>query len=137
MQTIPDQMRVTRLSCVLFQAIVRSRTNSCVPMSKFYCVHVQTFVRAPDYRAFMSRSSCVQVQTFVRLFEFPDRVILNVRRPLVRSFRSGHIRLRSGTSTLVQNSFSANAKINLINREFEWQTEESSTELYLYKGHIK
>ena len=38
----------------------------------------------------MSRLSCVHF--------FPDRVILNARQPLVRSFRSGHIDFQSGTS---------------------------------------
>ena len=49
--------------------------------------YVQTFVRSPDFRAFMSRLSCVH-QTFVRscpdfrlFLMFPDYVILNARRP--------------------------------------------------------
>ena len=33
---------------------------------RYSCVHVQTFVRSPNFRAFMSRLLCVQ-QTFVRL----------------------------------------------------------------------
>ena len=49
----------------------------------------------PDFRAF----KIAYLQTIVRSLFFPDRVILNARRHLVRSFRSGHIDLRSGTST--------------------------------------
>ena len=41
----------------------------------------------------MSRLSCVHF--------FPDRVFLDAQRHLVRSFRSGHIDFRSGTSTWV------------------------------------
>ena len=33
----------------------------------------------------------------MRSFVLPDRVILNERHPLVRSFRSGHINFWSGT----------------------------------------
>ena len=68
-------------------------------MSRLSCVHVQTIVRSPDHRAFMSRPSCVHVQTIVRSSVFPDRVILNARHPFVRSFRSGRIWFRSGTSS--------------------------------------
>ena len=51
--------------------------------------HVRrTIVRS---KLHISRLSCVHF--------FPDRVILNARRHLVRSFRSGHIDFRSGTST--------------------------------------
>ena len=59
-QICPDHPRpkqyMSRLSCVLVQTIVRSKSNSCVQR--------QTF------SASMSRPSCVQVQTFVRS---PDR----------------------------------------------------------------
>ena len=51
---IPKQY-MSRLSCVLFQTIVRSNSNSCVQrqifsasMSRTSCVHVQTFVRSSD-----------------------------------------------------------------------------------------
>ena len=45
------------------------KTRSCPDFRAFTrlsCVHVQTFVRSPDFRAFMFRLSCVHVQTFVR-----------------------------------------------------------------------
>ena len=102
------------------QTIVRSKLPmirlSCVPSCicpdyrAFKIAYVQTIVRS---KLHMSRLSCVQncicpdyrafkiayVQTIVRSFFFPDRVILNARRHLVRSFRSGHIDFLSGTST--------------------------------------
>ena len=105
------------------QTIVRSKLPmirlSCVPSCicpdyrAFKIAYVQTIVRS---KLHMSRLSCVQncicpdyrafkiayVQTIVRSFFFPDRVILNARRHLVRSFRSGHIDFRSGTSTWVR-----------------------------------
>ena len=73
--------------------------------------YVQTFMRSkisvrsscvqkcvcPDYRAF----KVAYVQTIVGSFVCPDRVILNARHPLLRSFRSGHINFRSGTSACV------------------------------------
>ena len=52
----------------------------------------------------MSRLSCVQnciCPDYRAFIFFPDRVILNARRHLVRSFRSGDIDFRSGTSTWV------------------------------------
>ena len=97
-QICPDHPRpkryMSRLSCVLFQTIVRSKSNSCVQrqifsasMSRSLCVHVQTNVRSPDHRAFMSRPSCVLVQTILRSSVFPDRVILKARH-LLRAFIS-------------------------------------------------
>ena len=58
-QICPDNPRpkryMSRLSCVLVQTIMRSKSNSCVQrqifsasMSRPSCVHVQTFVRSPD-----------------------------------------------------------------------------------------
>ena len=90
---------------------VRSESQ-CPDFRAFKIAYVQTIVRS---KLHMSRLSCVQncicpdyrafkfayVQTIVRSFFFPDRVILNARRHLVRSFRSGHIEFRSGTSTWV------------------------------------
>ena len=70
------------------QTIVRSKLH----MARLPCV--QNCI-CPDYRAF----KIAYVQTIVRSFSVPDRVILNARRHLVRSFRSGHIDFRSGTST--------------------------------------
>ena len=49
-----------------------------------------------DFCAFMSKGSYVQI--FVRSSMFPDRVNLHTRRPLVRSFWSGHIKDWPGTS---------------------------------------
>ena len=114
-QTIVRSKRpMSRLSCVqscicpeyrAFKiAYVQTIARSKLHMSRLSCV--QNCV-CPDYRAFkiayvqtsvrsklhMSRLSCVDF--------FPDRVILNARRHLVRSFRSGHIEFRSGTSTWV------------------------------------
>ena len=44
---------MSRLSCVLIRTIVRSKSNSCLPKLKFWCVHVHTIVRScPDFRAF-------------------------------------------------------------------------------------
>ena len=87
------------------QTFVHSKEKFARSKIDNLCVHVQTIVRScPDYHAFkiayvqtivrsklhMSRLSCVHF--------FPDRVILNARRHLVRSIRSGHIDYRSGTS---------------------------------------
>ena len=58
-QLCPDHPRpkryMSRLSCVLVQTIVRSKSNSCVQRQNFSasmstpsCVHVQNFVRSPD-----------------------------------------------------------------------------------------
>ena len=85
--------------------IVRSK------MDNLY-VHVQTIMGSKDP---MPRLLCVQsclcpdfssfenayVQTFVRSLVFPDRLILNARHPLARSFWSGHINFRSGASAWV------------------------------------
>ena len=93
-QTLPDgkclcpDFRAFKIAYV--QTIVRSKLH----MSRLSCV--QNCI-CPDYRAF----KIAYVQTIVRSFSFPDRVILNARRHLVRSFRSGHIDFRSGTSTWV------------------------------------
>ena len=110
---VRSKLHMSRLSCVqsylwsdyrAFQvAYVQTIVRSKLHMSRLSCV--QNCI-CPDYRAFkiayvqtivrsklhMSRLSCVH-------FFFPDRVILNARRHLVRSFRSGHIDFRSGTST--------------------------------------
>ena len=76
-----------RLWCVHVQTFVRSPDFRAFMFRlsgvhvRFSCVHVQTFVRScPDFRAF-DRLSCVHVHTFVRLLMFPDYVILNARRP--------------------------------------------------------
>ena len=54
-----------RLSCVHVQTFVRSPDFRAF-IFRLSCVHVQTFVRScPDFRAFMFRLSCVHVQTFV------------------------------------------------------------------------
>ena len=50
-RSCPDFRSFTRLSCVHVQTFVRSPDYSCV--------HDQTFVRSPDFLAFMSRLSCV------------------------------------------------------------------------------
>ena len=95
---------------VSIQKIFVRSESQCPDFSAFKIAYVQTIVRS---KLHMSRPSCVQncicpdyrafkisyVQTIVRSFCFPDRVILNARRHLVRSFRSGHIDFRSGTST--------------------------------------
>ena len=103
-QTFVRSKFFVRSSCV--------QKSSCPDFRAFKIAYVQTIVRS---KLHMSRLSCVQncicpdyrafkiayVQTIVRSFFFPDRVILNARRHLVRSFRSGHIDFRSGTSTWV------------------------------------
>ena len=71
-QTVPDG----KCLCPDFRAFTRPS-----------CVHVQTFVRSPDFRAFMSRLSCAH-QTFVR--SCPDfRAFMSwfscVRQTFVRS----------------------------------------------------
>ena len=72
----PDFRSFDRLSCVHVQTFVRS-TDFRAFMFRLSCVHVQTFVRScPDFRSF-DRLSCVHVQTFVRFLMFPDYVILN------------------------------------------------------------
>ena len=64
-QICPDHPRpkqyMSRLSCVFFQTIVRSNSNSCVQrqifsasMSRPSCVHVQTFVRSSDRKKITS-----------------------------------------------------------------------------------
>ena len=74
-QTVPDgkylcpdrprrKLPIVRLSCVHVQNFVRSPDFRAF-MSRLSCVHVQNFVRSPDFRAF-TRLSCVHVQTFVR-----------------------------------------------------------------------
>ena len=114
--------RPSQTESAYVQTFVRSKEKFVRSKIDNLCVHVQTIVRSkylmsrlscvqnylcPDYRAFkiayvqtivrsklhMSRLSCVHF--------FSDRVILNARRHLVRSFRSGHIDFRSGTSTWV------------------------------------
>ena len=101
-QTVPDgkylcpdrprrKLPMSRLSCVR-QTFVRS----CPDFRAFirlWRVHVQTFVRSPDFRAFMSRLSCVQ-SIFVRScpdFRAFDRlscvhVQTSVRSPNFRAF---------------------------------------------------
>ena len=94
---------------VSIQKIFVRSESQCPDFRAFKIAYVQTIARS---KLHMSRLSCVQncicpdyrafkiayVQTIVRSFSFPDRVILNARRHLVRSFRSGHIDFRSGTS---------------------------------------
>ena len=64
-RSCPDFRAFTRLLCVHVQTFVRSPDYSCVHDQTFVrspdysCVHDQTFVRSPDY-------SCVHDQTFVR-----------------------------------------------------------------------
>ena len=84
-RSCPDFRAFTRLSCVHVQTFV----SSCPDFRAFdrlSCVH-QTFVRSPDFRAFMSRLSCVH-QTFVRscpdFRAFMSRVSC-VRQTFVRS----------------------------------------------------
>ena len=78
---------MSRLSCV--------QNCICPDYRAFKIAYVQTIVRS---KLHMSRLSCVHF--------FPDRVILNARRHLVRSFRSGHIDFWPGTSTWVLQSTS-------------------------------
>ena len=80
---VRSKLHMSRLSCV--------QNCTCPDYRAFKIAYVQTIVRS---KLHMSRLSCVH-------FFFPDRVILNARRHLVRSFRSGHIDFRSGTSTWV------------------------------------
>ena len=96
-QTIPDQKRI----CPGFLAFL-SRPSCASKIStlqhqnsRLLSVHVQTFVRSLQFRAFMSRLSFVHVQTFVRSLQFRaficarnfiiskfcNFVILNARRP--------------------------------------------------------
>ena len=73
----------------------------CPDYRAFKMAHVQTIVRS---KLHMSRLSCVQnciCPDYRAFIFFPDRVILKARLQLVRSFRSGHIDFRSGTSTWV------------------------------------
>ena len=127
-QTLPDgKCLCPDFLCVPKENSCAPKLIICAIMSRLLCVQRAL---CPDYRAFkiayvqtvvrsklqVSRLSCVQncicpdyrafkianVQTIVRSFFFPDRVILNARRHLVRSFRSGHIDFRSGTSTWVR-----------------------------------
>ena len=108
------------------KTFVRSESQ-CPDFRAFKMAYVQTIVRS---KLHMSRLSCVQncicpdyrafkiayVQTIVRSFSFPDRVILNARRHLVRSFRSGHIDFRSGTSTwVVSSDFHASESVMVTN----------------------
>ena len=64
-QTVPDG-----------KYLCPDRPRRKLPMSRLSCVHVQTFVRSPDFRAFLSRLraftrlSSVHVQTFVRSPDF-------------------------------------------------------------------
>ena len=90
-QTVPDG----KCLCPDFRAFTRPS-----------CVHVQTFVRSPDFRAFMSRLSCVH-QTFVG--SCPDfRAFMSrfscVRRTFVRSpdFRAFMSRLSCVHQTFVR-----------------------------------
>ena len=53
-QTVPDG-----------KYLCPDRPRRKLPMSRLSCVR-QTFVRSPDFCAFMSRLSCVHVQTFAR-----------------------------------------------------------------------
>ena len=99
---VRSKLHKSRLSCV--------QNCVCPDYRAFKFAYNQTIVRSKLHK---SRLSCVQncvcpdywafkfayVQTIVGSFFFPDRVILNARRHLVRSFRSGHIDFRSGTST--------------------------------------
>ena len=105
-RSCPDFRAFTRLSCVHVQTFVRSCPDFRA-FDRLSCVH-QTFVRSPDFCAFMSRTfvrspnfrafarlscvhdqtfvrspdySCVHVQTFVRFSLFPDHVNLNARHP--------------------------------------------------------
>ena len=120
-----SKLHMSRLSCVqnclcpdyrAFKvAYVQTIVCSKLHMSRLSCVQN---CLCPDYRAFkvayvqtivcsklhMSRLSCVQnciCSDYRAFIFFPDRVILNARRHLVRSFRSGHIDFRSGTSIWV------------------------------------
>ena len=84
-RSCPDFRAFTRLSCVHVQTFVRSCPDFRA-FDRLSCVH-QTFVRSPDFRAFMSRLSCVH-QTFVR--SCPDfRAFMSrlscVRQTFVRS----------------------------------------------------
>ena len=112
---VRSKLHMSRLSCV--------QNCICPDYRAFKIAYVQTIVRS---KLHMSRLSCVQncicpdyrafkiayVQTIVRSFFFPDRVILNARRHLVRSFRSGHIDFRSGTSTWVLRKLRSSIETN-------------------------
>ena len=101
---VRSNLLMSRLSCVqsclcpdyrAFKvAYVQTIMRSKLPMSRLSCLQRHL---CPDFRAFKD----TYVQTFVRSLVFSDRVILNARHPLVRSFRSEHIDFRSGTSTWV------------------------------------
>ena len=104
-QTVPDG----KCLCPDFRAFTRPS-----------CVHVQTFVRSPDFRAFMSRLSCVH-QTFVR--SCPDfRAFMSrfscVRQTFVRSpdFRAFMSRLSCVHQTFVRScpDFRAFTKISCV-----------------------
>ena len=79
---VRSKLLMSRLSCV--------QNCTCPYYRAFQIAYVQTIVRS---KLHMSRLSCVHF--------FPDRVILNARRHLVRSFRCGRIDFWSGTSTWV------------------------------------
>ena len=72
--------------------------------NRFLSVHVQTFVRSTDFRAFMFRLSCVHVQTFVRSCSdfrafFDVFRLCNFERttpPSCVHLRSGHTCFRLG-----------------------------------------
>ena len=123
---------------VSIQKIFVRSESQCPDFRAFKIAYVQTIVRlklhmsrlscfqnciCPDYRAF----KIAYVQTIVRSFSFPDRVILNARRRLVRSFRSRHIGFRSGTSTWVLMFKSATQLGSLSNL-----TSKENNEQYLH-----
>ena len=106
-------------SCVHVQTFVRSCPDFRA-FDRLSCVHVQTFVRSrPDFRAF-DRLSCVHVQTFVRFLMFPDYVILNARRPLVRSSSVWTYLLPSGTSTWVQLCIQVLSLLTIYSFKLPW-----------------
>ena len=95
---------VPRLRCQTESRYVQTVPDGkclCPDYRAFKIAYVQTIVRS---KLHMSRLSCVQnciCPDYRAFIFFPDRVILNAWRHLVRSFRSGHIDFRSGTSTWV------------------------------------
>ena len=101
---VRSKVPMSRLSC--------AQKSPCPDFRAFKIAYVLTFVRSKGkFVRFKIDNLCVHVQTIVRsklhmsrlsrVHFFPDRVILNARRHLVRSFRSGHIDFRSGTTTWV------------------------------------
>ena len=103
-QTVPDGKCLYpdyRAFATFSALFVRSKSNMSRP-SQTKSVYVQTFVRScPDHRALQIKFVCFNNKVLLRPCVIWDSVILNARRSFERSFRSGHIDFRSGTSARV------------------------------------